>query len=166
MKNQLLFLAFLIVTSVNAQVPGEKLVPAAVKTQFKVDHPNASLKKWEVYPNIKEYVAVFREDNLLKRGRYKNTGTAISLLTHYGKAVIPTAVLTNIPTLYPEYTVNWATEWNNFKTGNHFFEVRLSKSGTILKVYVNPDGTVIKNNEKMKQEVKDSGESTEEAPKE
>lgn len=144
-------------------VPGANQVPAAVKTKFKAEYPNAVIKRWEIKPVVKEYVAVFTDQNLAKRARYKADGTPVLLHTFHPAAAVPSSVSAKILAEYAGFKVDWANEWKNFITGNHFYEIRLSKPGYILKVYVKPDGSVITDKSKTEDELKKSGEATEES---
>ena len=164
MKNPILLLLFVfgIINITNAQsVPGEKTVPAAVKAKFKTEYPNAVIKWWETKAVVKEYVAVFVDQNLQKRARYKADGKPVLLHIAYPAASVPTTYSSKITTEYTGFKVDWANEWNNFITGNHFVEVRLSKPGYILKVFVDTNGNVITDDKKTKEDLKAAGENVE-----
>ena len=167
MKKQTLTFLFMLgfmVASMAQTVPGEKLVPGPVKTKFKSEYPSAVLKRWEIKNMVKEYVAVFTDNNLAKRARYKADGTPVLLHTFHPAAAVPAAVYAKVLVEYPGFKVDWANEWKNFKTGNHFFEIRLTKPGYVLHAWVKPDGTVITDEKKTKGELKDAGEDVETEP--
>jgi hypothetical protein len=146
----LLILGF--ISSVFAQnVPGEKMVPQPVKTKFKAEYPNSVLKRWEIKAGVKEYVAVFTDNNLAKRARYKADGTPVFLTVHHPSSVVPTAVSAKVLAEYSGFKVDWANEWKNFVNGNHVIEIHLSKPGYVLKAFVKPDGSVITDEKKIKE---------------
>ena len=151
MKKSLALICMVLFTGlVMAQqpVPGEKQVPVPVKTKFESEYPAASLKNWEIKPFVKEYVAVFTDQNFNKRARYNAAGDPILLVTSYTKTQVPAAYTSKVMTEYPGFAVDWATEFKFFKTGQHFIELRLSKPGYVLKAWVKPDGSSNANNAK------------------
>lgn len=142
-----------------AQVPGAKATPVAVKNKFKSEYPSAVIKRWEVKPVVKEYVAVFVDQNLSKRARYKADGTPLFLHIHHPKAAVPATATSKVLAEYPGFTADWANEWKNFRNGNHFMEIRFSKPGYVLKAVVKPDGTVVTDKKQSEEAMKEAGES-------
>lgn len=162
MKNPLFLLLFVLgftLTTTAQTVPGEKMVPATVKTKFKTDFPSASLKRWEVKAVVKEYVAIFVDQNLNKRIRYKADGSPVIMYIHYPGASVPATYTSKLTTEFPGYKIDWATEWKNYINGNNFVEVRMSKPGYVVKVIVDTNGNPVTDEKKTKEDLKTLGES-------
>lgn len=144
MKRPLL-LAFMIViasTFLSAQVPGEKLVPAKIKTQFSADFPGITPKRWE--KKGADWVAVMTHNNKPARARYTKEGRQRWVTHHWRGPEVPSNITAKILADYPDFKVDWATETENPNTKKHTFWVHLSKPGFVLKVLVNADGSYTK----------------------
>lgn len=159
MKKILTICCLLFLGAAVAQnVPGANLTPDVVKAKFKQEYPDAKLKRWEVKGGLKkDYVAVFGQAGYAKRARYDMNGVPVLLHVFHNKAQVPAAWTSQVLAQFPGFTADWANEWKNFKNGNHFIEVRLSKPGLILKAWIKPDGSII-NNDSPNKEMKENGE--------
>ncbi|MCC7301818.1 MAG: hypothetical protein IT233_04160 [Bacteroidia bacterium] len=153
-----IFCLLMLSVAVAQNVPGSNLTPEVVKNKFKQEYPDAKLKRWEVKGGLKkDYVAVFNQGGYAKRARYDMNGVPVLLHTFHNKTQVPASWSAQVIAAYPGFNVDWANEWKNFKNGNHFIEIRLSKPGLVLKAWVKPDGSII-NNDNPNKEMKENGE--------
>lgn len=160
MKKQILLLLVFVVGSLantfaqgstsTTEIVVEANVPSAVVTSYKAKYATGKIVKWEkrTYTGAAgntyvKYVAVFDQDGIRNRARYKEDGTGLSTTTYYwfkNVTKLPQAIQDYAKTKYPDYKLTSGEKELSLKSGKYVYRIRVKKGPTQVVVYLNEKG--------------------------
>jgi hypothetical protein len=132
-------------------------VPEAVKNSFKTSVTDVRWEKHEAMgkggKSHVRYVAIYTQDGVRSRSRFKEDGTALSSSKYMGAKKLPASIQSAATSKYPNIKLVGGEEFTT-KTGQVYYRVRLrDKSTKITTLFDANGGEVTK--EKMTDDLKE-----------
>lgn len=148
------------VQSASANKIDAALVPDAVKNAFTVPATDVRWEKHEAKgkegKSRVRYVAIYTQDGLRTRSRFKEDGTPLSSSKYMGAQKLPAAVQAAATAKYPAAKLMGGEEFTS-KKGMTYYKVRLRNGNSKITSFYNADGSEVK-----KDKVSDEDKETEE----
>lgn len=148
----------------NGKVVDASAVPEAVKNTQAQNFPGTTVNRWELHSSsnakksFQKYVAIYMQDGLRARARYKEDGTALSSSKYFNAEKAPEVVKT-AATRYSGYTLNAGEEVKTFAKGKTFYRVRFRKGGQRMVVLLDEAGNEVTKDKAPEEALEDEGES-------
>jgi hypothetical protein len=144
----------------NHQQIEASLVPDAVKNSLKTPASDVRWEKSEAKDKTGKthvrYVAVYTQDGVRVRSRFKDDGTPMSSSKYMGAQKLPAAIQTAATTKYPSVKLVGGEEFTS-KAGQVYYRVRLRNKGTKITTLFDASGGEV-TKEKMTDELKEGEE--------
>lgn len=124
----------LVYAQVNLQAKKVEVtdVPQVVKDAYAANF-TAEIIRWELHQAKKadktgeKYVAIFKENNLDCRARFKKDGTSISYSTYFKKENLPANIKAAAEKEFAGFMAQGGQKVKVFKNNKEYYKVRLSK---------------------------------------
>lgn len=137
-------------------------VPEAVKNSFNAGFQNVTDVRWEKHSatgkggkTFTKYVAVYNQEGIRSRARFKEDGTALSSSKYMGAQKLPDNVKNAAASKNPGFTVMGGEEVKT-KKGETYYRVRMRKGTSRLSTLFDANG-----NEVTKDKVPDEAKEDE-----
>ena len=135
------------------QTAWKKDIPKAVLDAFKKSYPNASIQGYskETENNTVLYEVESTEGTIHRDITYKSDGSLVTIEESFPFEELPEAVRNTIEKKYPKAKIEICEKVTEGSVSR--FELLLTWEKKKLEVVLNPDGTVVKTEEKQGKEI-------------
>lgn len=139
-------------------------VPEAVKNAFFTHAAGATNVRWEKHlakgnadKSFTKYVAVYMQDGVRARARYREDGTALSSSKYMGAQKLPENIGTSAKAKNPGFELVGGEEVKT-KKGETFYRVRMKKGSSRLTTLLDVNGNEVKRENQPEEAMEDEGD--------